>query len=133
MANNSDAVSKATEVIGLLAKIVSKRISVTASVTSALSAIGSVISKLGQLGNRSVSVTAKVNYINNSTKVCIVCPDHGEFWQIPDSHLRGRGCPMCRYIKSSAKVRYSWEKLSIFTFFSMRENVWFYTRYYRGK
>lgn len=47
----------------------------------------------------------KVNYVNNRTKVCIICPEHGEFWQIPDSHLRGRGCPVCRYIKSTKKIR----------------------------
>ena len=39
---------------------------------------------------------SKVNYINNSTKVCIICPKHGEFWQTPNSHLRGNGCPVCR-------------------------------------
>lgn len=38
---------------------------------------------------------SKVNYINNSTKVCIICPEHGEFWQTPNHHLRGRGCPKC--------------------------------------
>ena len=35
---------------------------------------------------------SKVNYINNYTKVCIICPKHGEFWQIPSDHLRGCGC-----------------------------------------
>ena len=48
---------------------------------------------------------SKVKYINNSTKVCIVCPEHGEFWQTPDAHMRGQGCPVCRYIKSSAGCR----------------------------
>lgn len=38
---------------------------------------------------------SKVEYVNARTKVCIVCPEHGEFWQIPDSHLRGRGCRLC--------------------------------------
>lgn len=37
----------------------------------------------------------KVNYINNSTKVCITCPTHGEFWQIPMSHLAKHGCDKC--------------------------------------
>ena len=23
---------------------------------------------------------SKVNYINNKTKVCIICPEHGEMW-----------------------------------------------------
>ena len=48
---------------------------------------------------------SKVEYISSKTKVCIICPEHGEFWQEPSSHLRGRGCPVCRYIKSSNKVR----------------------------
>lgn len=38
---------------------------------------------------------SKVEYINNSTKVCIICPVHGEFWQTPNKHLEGRGCPKC--------------------------------------
>lgn len=38
---------------------------------------------------------SKVNYINCETEVCIICPDHGEFWQRPDSHIRGYGCPKC--------------------------------------
>jgi very-short-patch-repair endonuclease len=27
--------------------------------------------------------------------VCIICPEHGEFWQTPNSHLRGKGCSAC--------------------------------------
>ena len=38
---------------------------------------------------------SKVNYVNYDTKVCIICPKHGEFWQTPDSHLQGRGCRLC--------------------------------------
>ena len=38
---------------------------------------------------------SKVDYVNNHTKVCIICPEHGEFWQGPVGHLRGRGCPKC--------------------------------------
>ena len=41
---------------------------------------------------------SKVNYINSKTKVCIICPEHGEFWQTPDNHLQGKGCYICRYI-----------------------------------
>ena len=37
----------------------------------------------------------KANYVNSKTKVCIICPKHGEFWQTPDKHLQGRGCPIC--------------------------------------
>lgn len=38
---------------------------------------------------------SKVEYINNSTKVCIICPEHGEFWQRPSLHMNGSGCPHC--------------------------------------
>ena len=38
---------------------------------------------------------SKVNYVNARTKVIIICQEHGEFTQIPDSHLRGCGCPKC--------------------------------------
>ena len=38
---------------------------------------------------------SKTEYINSSTKVCIICPIHGEFWQRPTEHLRGRGCKKC--------------------------------------
>lgn len=38
---------------------------------------------------------SKVVYVNNLSKVTITCHEHGEFTQIPASHLRGNGCPMC--------------------------------------
>ena len=40
---------------------------------------------------------SKVKYVNVSTKVCIICPEHGEFWQTPSQHLSGRGCQKCGY------------------------------------
>lgn len=39
---------------------------------------------------------SKTEYVDSKTKVCIVCPEHGEFWQRPDSHLYMKtGCPKC--------------------------------------
>jgi hypothetical protein len=38
---------------------------------------------------------SKVEYKSNTTKVCIICPEHGEFYQTPNTHLRGSGCPRC--------------------------------------
>lgn len=38
---------------------------------------------------------SKVEYIDNKTKVCIICPIHGEFWQTPANHLKGKGCQKC--------------------------------------
>lgn len=34
-------------------------------------------------------------------KVCIICPKHGEFWQTPQNHLQGDGCPKCGLEKRS--------------------------------
>ena len=38
---------------------------------------------------------SKVKYINSETKVCIICPKHGEFWKAPIKHTSGQGCPKC--------------------------------------
>lgn len=35
----------------------------------------------------------KVMYVNGNSKVFITCPKHGDFEQIPRSHLQGKGCP----------------------------------------
>ena len=38
---------------------------------------------------------SKVEYVNSKTKVCIICPEHGEFWQQPYIHLKKSGCLEC--------------------------------------
>lgn len=38
---------------------------------------------------------SKVEYRNAQTKVCIICPIHGEFWQSPVNHMTWEGCPVC--------------------------------------
>ena len=38
-----------------------------------------------------------VIYINAKTKVKIICPIHGVFEQIPDTHLHGNGCKKCSH------------------------------------
>lgn len=48
---------------------------------------------------------SKVEYINVNTKVCIICPIHGEFWQLPNAHLKGQGCNKCK-----GGVRYTKEE-----------------------
>ena len=47
---------------------------------------------------------SKVEYTNNRTKVCIICPEHGEFWQTPLVHLAGRGCYECGRIKTIQSI-----------------------------
>lgn len=51
---------------------------------------------------------SKVEYVNSTTKVCIICPEHGEFWQEPAAHVRGQNCPMCANI-NRGKTRFSQE------------------------
>lgn len=38
---------------------------------------------------------SKTVYNKMKEKVCIICPEHGEFWQEAREHLRGRGCSKC--------------------------------------
>ena len=53
---------------------------------------------------------SKVEYIDIRTKVCIICPIHGEFWQTPANHLRGRGCLECAKIIRAKKTSLSTEE-----------------------
>ncbi len=41
---------------------------------------------------------SKVEYVNQATKVCIICPEHGEFWMTPSAHVncQKQGCPKCK-------------------------------------
>lgn len=39
---------------------------------------------------------SKVEYKNTRTRVIIICPEHGEFLQMPETHLKGVGCPKCK-------------------------------------
>lgn len=45
----------------------------------------------------------KVELSKRKDKVCIVCPQHGDFWQTMESHLNNRGCPICGKISSKRK------------------------------
>jgi hypothetical protein len=46
-----------------------------------------------------------VDYINNKTKVNIICPKHGVFKQRADSHRIGNGCPMCKESVGEREIR----------------------------
>ncbi len=46
-----------------------------------------------------------VNYINQNTKVKIICPNHGEFLQNPNNHLNNNGCPICKESKGEKIIR----------------------------
>ena len=47
---------------------------------------------------------SKSEYKTAHDNICIICPIHGEFWQIADTHVRGHGCPLCRNNESKKDV-----------------------------
>ena len=51
---------------------------------------------------------SKVVYVDSNTKVCIIDPEYGEFWQKPNDHLKGCGC-------SKRDVEQNSEKQSLLT------------------
>lgn len=44
---------------------------------------------------------SKTVYNGIKTKVCIICPEHGEFWQLPTNHLKGKGCCKCGHERTN--------------------------------
>ena len=53
---------------------------------------------------------SKVEYINRIVKICIICPEHGEFWQSPYSHLIGHGCNKCGHKITNGKQTYTFDE-----------------------
>lgn len=54
-----------------------------------------------------------VEYVDAKTKVEIVCPIHGSFFQSPTVHLQGHGCYMCKRSIGEEKVEQILKKLGI--------------------
>ena len=52
---------------------------------------------------------SKVDYYTAIINVIIICKDHGDFKQTPNSHLSGRGCPKCT--KQHSKSQIQWLEL----------------------
>lgn len=52
----------------------------------------------------------KVVYQQARSKVEIVCPLHGPFWQTPDAHLRGAGCKQCANDLTAERFRMTQEE-----------------------
>ena len=46
-----------------------------------------------------------IEYNGSLKKVCVICPEHGEFWQTPAHHLEGAGCPKCNSSKGEKEIR----------------------------
>ena len=54
---------------------------------------------------------SKVEYKSASTKICIICKKHGNFWQTPYSHLNGHGCSKCAYEVRRKRLIYNQEEI----------------------
>ena len=66
---------------------------------------------------------SKVDYINSKTKVIIICPEHGEFWQTPGNHINDKnGCPICKSSKGELLI-YNWLKENNIPFKSQFELI----------
>jgi hypothetical protein len=46
-------------------------------------------------------------YVDNVTPITILCPKHGTFEQVPNTHLVGSGCPRCNVGKGEGPGRYN--------------------------
>ncbi len=79
---------------------------------------------------------SKVNYVNNVTKITIICPKHGEFQQTPSNHIygstNGGGCPECcgiikitkeYFIDKSKEIHGSKYDYSKVNYIDMREKI----------
>lgn len=66
--------------------------------------------KRGALKHNNKFIYDKVNFDTLNDSVCIICPKHGEFWQIAANHLRGRGCKECYKEKRSDTLKTFIEK-----------------------
>lgn len=67
---------------------------------------------------------SKVEYVNCKTPVKIICPIHGEFLQIPDSHIQGKGCIQCSGYHKSVDEISSFLKNNGFNFEREKKFKW---------
>lgn len=47
---------------------------------------------------------SKTNYVGSKIKVCVICPEHGEFFVRPDIHLQGCICKKCQFENQKRKI-----------------------------
>ena len=64
------------------------------------STVDDFIEKATKIHNKKYTYNkSNIDYKNVNTKVPIICPIHGEFWQTLANHLNGHGCPKCAHEK----------------------------------
>lgn len=49
---------------------------------------------------------SKGEYVDSMSKILIICPEHGKFWQKVNNHLNGQGCPKCNYNHGFSRSRW---------------------------
>jgi hypothetical protein len=92
-----------------------------------------LISELNGIHNNKYIYNIEYDFISTLDKIKIICPEHGDFIQTVDSHLRGSGCSLCKTrsrgeiliknILDSLKIEYIREK-SFDTLPKMRFDFW---------
>ena len=53
----------------------------------------------------------EVVYVDNKTKVKLLCPKHGEFWMTPNCLLSGQNCPQCAMEELSKRMTHKKEEV----------------------
>lgn len=48
---------------------------------------------------------SQVDYQGGKKMVKLICPKHGEFFQTPNNHQRGNGCPNCNSSKGEEQIK----------------------------
>jgi len=56
---------------------------------------------------------SKVQFVSIHIPVIIICPNHGEFRQLPHKHYSGSGCKKCKESKGERRIRLYLEKHNI--------------------
>lgn len=64
----------------------------------------SFLDRASQVHKANLYTYEKVMYKNGRTPILITCKNHGDFEQLPNQHLLGKGCPKCRASKGELKI-----------------------------
>lgn len=56
---------------------------------------------------------SQTNYVDYKTPVNIICKEHGQFYQLPNVHLHGSGCPVCNFSKGEQFIKNLLDKNNI--------------------
>jgi hypothetical protein len=73
-----------------------------------------------------------IEYKNSSTKIEIICKDHGVFSQSPSSHITGNGCKKCAVTELANKKRHTMEKV-LLKFEQVHGNTYDYSNFIEYK